>query len=257
MSKIKSITLTALIVAIFTACGGGGSSSDNNNTTIEDIENGIERAGDINSTEEIPDINISDKIPDTNNTITPEIEDINISNLIKKGFYVDSPIEGVDYRCGDQIGTTDSNGTFRFEDGKTCVFTLAGVVLREFNTTNLEDNIIIVEDNIENARLLQILDVDGDNSNGIQLTKDVLDELVNSGIDTLPASNEDIERLFENLQDVEGYKGALVSIEEAREHLKKTIEELNLDINQYLELFPTQEEIENTSNEIDNLFSGL
>jgi len=261
---IKRGFLVALLV-FFTACGGG-SGSDSNETTLEDLENGIDRLSDINTTSsddiEIPEVNINEAIPtdlnETTNTANSDIDDFNVSipDLdLKRGFYVDSPIEGVDYNCGDQIGVTDSNGTFYFEDGVTCAFTLAGVVLRELNTTNLENNVVILEDNIENARLLQVLDVDGNSDNGIQLTKDVLDELVNSGIDELPASEDDINRLFGNLQGVEGYDGALVSIEEAREHLKDTIESLNL--NEYLDQFPTEEEIEETANEMDSLFEGM
>lgn len=246
----KGLFTFALI--LLTACGSGGG-GDKNNTTIEDIENGIERLNDTNSSVDIPDINLSDINSSTNGG---DINDLNISEPnIKKGFYVDSPVEGVNYDCGTQKGVTDSNGTFTFEDGKTCTFTLAGIVLRELNTTNLENNVIILEDNIENARLLQTLDSDGDSDNGIQLTKNVLDELTKSGIDSLPASDEELNALFGNLQDVEGYSGALVSIDEAKAHLKETIQELGLD--KYLEQFPTEEEIDGVGDDMDSLFNGM
>jgi hypothetical protein len=252
--------LLIVLLALFTACGGG-SSSDKNETTMEDLENGIDRLSDMNSSETVPDINLSDDLVnsnDLNSGMDSNISDLNISmpdlNL-KRGYYVDSPVEGLEYDCDIKNGTTDSNGTFYFEEGKTCVFTLSGVVLRELNTTGLEDNVVILEDNVENARLLQVLDSDGNSDNGIQLTKNVLDELVNSGIDELPASNEDINRLFGNLEGVEGYDGALVSLEEARAHLKETI--ANLGLEEYLNQFPTEEEIEETTNELDSIFEGL
>jgi hypothetical protein len=250
---IKRSILSAILI-LFTACGSG-SGGDKNNTTIEDLENGINRIGEINNSNDIdvPDINTSNINTEPN---IPELNDLNISEpTIKKGFYVDGAVEGVNYDCGTQRGVTDSNGTFTFEDGKTCTFTLAGIVLRELNTTNLENNVVILEDNIENARLLQTLDIDGNSDNGIQLTKDVLDELTKSGIDSLPASNEELNRLFENLQNVEGYNGALVSIEEAKAHLKETIEELGLD--KYLDQFPTEDEIDSVGDDMDSLFNGI
>jgi len=253
--------LFIIILALFTACGGGGS-SDKNETTMEDLENGIDRVSDMNRSGEISDINLSDKIPtnsnDLNSTMDNNMSDLNLSipNLnLKRGYYVDSPVEGVEYDCDIKKGTTDTNGTFYFEEGKTCVFTLAGVVLREFNTTGLEDNVVILENNVENARLLQVLDVDGNSDNGIQLTKDVLNELVNSGIDELPASNEDINKLFGNLEEIEGYDGALVSLDEARTHLEETITSLGLD--EYLDQIPTDDEIEEVTDELDSILEGL
>ena len=148
---------------------------------------------------------------------------------IRKGFYIDSAVEGVDYSCGDQNGTTDSNGTFRFEEGKKCIFTLGNIVLREFNTTKLEDNVVIIEKNIDNARLLQTLDNDSDSNNGIKITREVIKAISQDDKSLVPVGDDELRPIFRNAQTAEGYDGTMVTIQEAKTHIQETLSGLGLD----------------------------
>jgi hypothetical protein len=85
------------------------------------------------------------------------------------GYYKDSGVVGVDYHCGELKGKTGPGGEFRFEGGKGCTFSFAGLTLRTVPAANLDANITIVEDDLLIARLLQSIDSDDDPSNGITL----------------------------------------------------------------------------------------
>jgi len=96
------------------------------------------------------------------------------------GYYVDSPVEGVDYSCGNQNGKTSDSGKFIFEKGKGCTFSLAGVKLRETSSSQLTDGGKVFEDNENVARFLQSLDNDGNPDNGIFIHDNVRNELPNA-----------------------------------------------------------------------------
>jgi len=168
--------------------------------------------------------------------------------------YVDSPVEGVEYDCGNQSGITDSNGTFRFEEGKGCILSIASIVLKELNASLLENTMVIVEDNISNARLLQTLDNDGNASNGIEITKNVLKIISENNFTAVPVGDE-LGTLFQEIEGAEGYQGAMVSLEDAQRHVSETIKSLGLD--ELLNQIPTEGDTTTTEEAIDSLFEGL
>ncbi len=252
--KSISIVVLAGVLLGFNACGEGGidDNKDKNSTTMSDIEDGINNLTDANTSS--TDIDI----PDINNS-TKDIGDINVSDIntstpnIGTGHYFDSAVKGVNYDCGNQEGVTDDNGTFTFEQGKECILSLGGIVLQNLSPEDLEKTTIIIEDKIENARLLQTLDNDGNADNGIEITKNVLDAISSSGTKIVPVGDDELGSFFQNIEGVEGYDGAMVSIEEAQQHLAQTASELA----PYLEQIPTEEEVESTADEAESLFNGL
>lgn len=228
MLKItKETVLSITLILALSGCGSSSSSnaSKDNNTTSN---SGNLDMGDANNSFDTTDVN-------------NRVEDI------RRGFYVDSAVEGVDYKCGEQNGTTDSNGTFRFEAGKECLFTLGNIVLREFNTTELEDNVVIVEKDIDNARLLQTLDNDGDSDNGIKITRAVLDTIKDNNSSLVPVGDEQLDGIFRNAQTAEGYDGAMVTVNEAKSHISQTLANLGLD--DYLD---TLDELSGVLDSMDN-----
>ncbi|HHB93788.1 MAG TPA: hypothetical protein ENK88_01390 [Campylobacterales bacterium] len=247
----KSISLMITVGVLFglNACGEGGI-KDKNSTTMTDVENGINNLTDANTSStdiDIPDINTSTGAGDTG--------DINTSSLIPEigtGHYVDAAVKGVTYDCGNQDGVTDDNGTFTFEEGQKCIFTLSGIVLRELNASQLEDKMIVVEKNIDNARLLQTLDNDGDADNGIEITQNVLNAITQSGQSIVPVGDDELGSFFQNIEGAEGYSGAMVTIADAQAHLSQTIKDLGLE--DTLNQIPTEEEVENSA---DSVFNGL
>lgn len=143
-------------------------------------------------------------------------------------YYVDSAIEGVDYKCGSQVGITLSKGKFTYEEGSNCNFSLAGIKLREVTKDELKEGKKIVEDNLQVAQLLQSLDIDGNPDNGIKITPEVAQALKMAVKDyndtTKVLTDENIKEavVAEVASEVPNFKGELKSIEKVKEHLEKT-----------------------------------
>ena len=249
----KSIYVMVAVGLLFglNGCGEGGIKDKNSSsTTMTDIEDSIKNLTEDNTSSadiDMPDINTS--------TGTEDIGDINTSSLIPEigtGHYVDAAVKGVTYDCGNQHGVTDDNGTFTFEDGQKCIFTLGNIVLRELDPKELEDKMVVVENNIDNARLLQTLDNDGDADNGIEITQNVLNVITQSGQNIVPVGDDELGSFFQNIEGAEGYSGAMVTIEDAQSHLSQTIKDLGLE--DTLNQIPSGEDVEESA---DSLFDGL
>ena len=67
----------------------------------------------------------------------------------------------MDYVCGSKNGKTGTDGSFTFEVGKDCTFSLGSMKLKEVKANTLKDQIKVLEDNLAVATLLQTLDSDG------------------------------------------------------------------------------------------------
>jgi len=138
------------------------------------------------------------------------------------GYYIDSAVSGVDYVCGSQSGKTGSDGSFTFEKGKDCTFSLGSMKLREVKAATLKDQIKVIEDNLAVATLLQTLDSDGDpNNNGIVISAKIVEELKAKNITKLPTNQDEVAEIYEVIKNVDGYKGKLKSEDEAQTHLAK------------------------------------
>jgi len=194
---MRRLTLGSIVTAtlLLIGCGGGSGTSSNNTTTA------------------LSPTAIPTTIPTTNS-----------DKIVGTGYYVDSAVEGIDYSCGSEIGVTDSNGTFQFENGQNCTFTLGDIRLREINGSLLEDNITILEDNITVAQLLQTLDADGNATNGIQILNGT-DRVVRDTIDSLDGLNSDILEAIHSSMKAEHryeYNGTVVDINRTKRHILET-----------------------------------
>jgi len=107
---------------------------------------------------------------------------------------------------------------FKFESGKECSFSINGHAFKTVAASKLKDQGTIQETDITVARFLQTLDNDGDPDNGIVIT-----ETVANAIAKVPSSVADFTTLDAQLAMVDSYEGKSVSIQEAREHLDKSI----------------------------------
>jgi len=149
------------------------------------------------------------------------------SSKTGKAFYLDSAVSGVNYRCGNQEGITGTDGSFTFEEGKSCTFYLGHIKLRDMGKAQLKEGSKIVEEDIKIASLLQTLDVDGNPANGITITKEVVDAMEislseNGGDGTLPDTATELEILVASLEHVAGYSGQAVRQSDAQSHLDAT-----------------------------------
>ncbi len=191
--------------------------------------------GDVNTETSTMSNNLSS---DSNNNTPMET-----TSKIGTGYYVDAAVEGVNYICGSQIGTTDQNGTFTFQSGEDCNFTIGDLLLREVNASSLEDNITIFENNVEVAQFLQTMDIDGNASNGITIdlnsTQKVLEE---NDIKEIPKELALLDSIKEDLSAInEEYQGRVVNRDEVEAHLEETEQEL-IDTGAKLENRHTQRE---------------
>jgi hypothetical protein len=108
-------------------------------------------------------------------------EDGNSESPIEaKGIFIDSPVSGLEYTCASRSGTTSDQGEFQCDIDSDISFSVGGVLLgtTKFSTTlspvDLVDNGSTRNIAVQNiARFLQMLDYDGDPSNGIEITPEV------------------------------------------------------------------------------------
>ncbi len=149
------ILLLTLNVVFFSACGGGASSTSSG---------------------------------DSITPITPS------SSTQYTGYLIDSPVGGIEYKCGSLTGITKSDGSFKYtKDCTTVEFSLGKFYLGDINTTLLSDNIKIYPTDIlgystkdikqtkviSSIRLLQSLDTDQNTSNGIFIDETTRNTILN------------------------------------------------------------------------------
>jgi len=140
------------------------------------------------------------------------------------GYYLDSAVAGIDYTCGIQSGTTDAEGAFTFQKGAGCTFTIDGMTVRTIAADQLFNGVKVVEDNTSVAAFLQTLDVDGNPTNGIEITKEVKEALADAGIKALPTDTTAIAEVYNTLKNaVADYNGKEVTLAEAEAHLSETL----------------------------------
>lgn len=137
------------------------------------------------------------------------------------GYYIDSAVSGVSYTCGTQSGVTGEDGSFTFDVGQSCTFKLGDIMLRSVNADNLQNQVKIVEDRVEVARMLQTLDKDGNPDNGITIEANVVAAMKSGGITALPDDDDKIAAVYEAIKSVEGYTGEVKTAQEAETHLAK------------------------------------
>ena len=134
--------------------------------------------------------------------------------------YVDSPVSGIEYECGNIHGITDVQGKFVFERSKGCVFKIGNIVLKRISPQALENGKVIFETSPLNASLLQTLDNDADPLNGITIQEKVRNVLKKITVKNLDDSN--IEKIYEYIKNTEGYNGKFYSKTEALLNLIKS-----------------------------------
>jgi len=124
------------------------------------------------------------------------------SSEVGTSFYIDSAVKGISYSCGTQSGTTDTNGTFTYEVGKTCKLSLGDIPLRTLAVEELVDGASFHEKNLTVARVLQSVDEDGNASNGITLDSTVLTALKSASIKEFPSSIAKLNELISIVESV-------------------------------------------------------
>ena len=153
---------------------------------------------------------------------------LGVTKTVATGYYVDAAVAGINYECGSQIGVTDALGKFSFDKEDKCTFSLGDIVLREINGSSLEDNVTILEDNKEVAKLLQSFDKDGDPSNGIEILPEVHEVMEEQNISEVPKDTKKLVELVDKVKEKKPteFKGKVVTDAEVEAHLNNTRKDL-------------------------------
>jgi hypothetical protein len=132
----------------------------------------------------------------------------------------------VSVTCGAKVSLTDNRGSFTYVSGESCTFSIANIVLRQEG--GISDGANVFENNLPVAQFLQSLDNDNNPSNGITISAEVTQLLIDNGITTLPSSDAELESIITLLQDQgTSFFGVYVSKAEAQVHLDETANSLN------------------------------
>lgn len=151
---------------------------------------------------------------------TTQSSTTNNANNIGTAYYIDSAVEGVDYFCGSQNGTTQKDGAFTFEKNQSCTFSVGNILLKNIPASSLKNGENILEKNSTIAAFLQTLDNDGDAQNGIEITETTKDILKEDNLKKLPENSTERRALWTLLKvNNSDYKGRNINEDEAQEHL--------------------------------------
>lgn len=112
------------------------------------------------------------------------------SNNILTSYFIDSAVEGVDYKCGNIIGTTQANGKFTYtKDCGEVIFYIGNITIGTINSNIILEktypshlvNTSLSDTNNEKVvnilRVLQSLDTNNNVYDGIEITQDTKEKL--------------------------------------------------------------------------------
>ena len=105
------------------------------------------------------------------------------STVVTNGVFKDSNVSGLKYESGDQKGTTDVLGAFKYEEGEDVKFSIGALELGMGKGKPVMTPIDLVANGklstpevINKARFLMMLDKDNMPSNGIEISQKVQDK---------------------------------------------------------------------------------
>ena len=159
------------------------------------------------------------------------------------GYFIDSPVEGLQYKTPTWSGLTDSQGTFYYQDGEEITFSLGTVILGQTQAkgmitpvdldsaqqTNFSTKVINI------TRLLLSLDQDGNPDNGITITQSVRDALNGINVDLTNPNIDNsagIQEMFKRLNSLGIYPEevtGLVSADVAQNHLENSLSQIEAE----------------------------
>lgn len=161
------------------------------------------------------------------------------------GYLVDANVSGVQYECGDSKGITANDGSFTFNYScNDIVFKIGSITLASMKISNVpDDHIFYITDitqrsnrndtnntSVKNIiRLLQTLDDDSNPDNGIQITKEIRDNITNNIYDNVSSNNISENDLKSIVQDANLTK-ELVSPTKALVHFEQILRDNNISV---------------------------
>lgn len=154
-----------------------------------------------------------------------------------EGRFLDSPVGGLSYHSGDRSGTTDSQGEFNYEEGKSVRFEIGDIVIGDGQGRSIMTPVDLVpgasdesDPTVSNiTRFLLTLDDDGDPSNGITIAEGTRAEATGRSVDFDQSgasfeSDPNVKTVIADLTlDTTAGTRTLVSTQAAQGHLRTTL----------------------------------
>lgn len=169
-----------------------------------------------------------------NGAVTP-------STPILEGVFIDSPVEGLEYETPTHTGMTDENGTFMYHDGDTMRFYIGDVLLGEAMAKPMMTPLDLVEGATDEThpavinmlRLIQTMDEDMNPENGITITEEMSDAMMNHMIDFNMDPDQfeydpDVMMIMDTINEGDSYEHmrTMVSTEDAIEHFNNSMNDM-------------------------------
>ncbi len=179
------------------------------------------------------------------------------------GYLVDAKVSGVSYSSGSQSGVTDSTGKFTYEVGKNITFTIGGVKLGIFDTSNIASDGIIYPAELAGvdrgnstdtkvlqiAQFLQSLDSDNNPDNGITIDDTIKNNLSGATLDfTSDVAQNDLDDTVENIASK-----TLRTQTQVLEHYRQTLQTANITLENSAPTFTSS----NTASVAENQTTAL
>lgn len=152
-----------------------------------------------------------------------------------KGIFIDSPVSGLNYTCTSLTGITSDQGEFECDINSSVTFSVGGVLLGSTHFATILSPVDLVvggsgtrNTTVQNiARFLQMLDYDGDPSNGIEISPEVRN--IAAGWQQIDFSQElNISDYISDAASVDNTPHNLPDGDTASTHLEQS---LGIDIN--------------------------
>lgn len=149
------------------------------------------------------------------------------------GQFKDSNVAGLAYKSGSQSGTTNAKGEFTYEVGKPVTFSIGGLEFGSATGQAIVTPADLVDENDKNnskatniARVLQMLDEDGDPDNGISIVEASIKDAENWNKYDLHKTEADFEEDLKLIQadaTASGNTHKIPSLEDTKAHLSKNM----------------------------------
>lgn len=149
------------------------------------------------------------------------------------GQFKDSNVAGLAYKSGSQSGTTNAKGEFTYEVGKPVTFSIGGLEFGSATGQAIVTPADLVDENDKNnskatniARVLQMLDEDGDPDNGISIVEASIKNAENWNKYDLHKTEADFEEDLKLIQadaTASGNTHKIPSLEDTKAHLSKNM----------------------------------
>lgn len=155
-----------------------------------------------------------------------------------EGYFMDSPVQGLNYETETHSGTTGEDGSFSYEDGEMVTFKMGSMTLGTSRGARIITPIDMVPGAFDEnhpavtnmLRFMQTMDEDNNPENGITLPYYMMDELegrpINFYMDPDSFENDPTVMMFMNdMQSMhDNYAGRMmVTAEDAQAHMRNTM----------------------------------